>query len=81
MTDQYLPEIYSRFRERFPELSANLERSRRVCERGSIGRTYEPPRQTRHRHRGDVRRRRPLQRPAGAAGRGDTRRRCCTSSP
>ena len=25
MTDQYLPEIYSRFREQFPALSANLE--------------------------------------------------------
>jgi alkylhydroperoxidase/carboxymuconolactone decarboxylase family protein YurZ len=25
VTDQYLPEIYSSFRERFPELSENLE--------------------------------------------------------
>ncbi len=25
MTEQYLPEIYSRFRERFPELSESLE--------------------------------------------------------
>jgi len=25
MTEQYLPEIYSRFRERFPELSENLD--------------------------------------------------------